>query len=74
VYSNPLFLALTATSGIVLPFRPSTTGGGGGGPGVTFEEVTTLQRLALVAVSGKAVVDTDLQKVFRKSGTIWVEI
>lgn len=49
--------------------------GGGGGSGALLE-VTTAQRMLLTpsVVSGTLVIDIDLEKVFRKRNTIWVEV
>jgi hypothetical protein len=71
-YSNPLLLATTSTGGVVLPFRPSTAGL----LTVVLPEITTIQRVALTpfAISGTLVIDTDLEKVFRKRGSIWVGV
>lgn len=71
-FSNPLLLATTSTGGVVVPFRPSTAGI----LTVVLPELTTAQRVALTpfAVSGSLVIDIDLEKMFRKRNSIWVEV
>lgn len=71
-FSNPLLLATTSTGGVVVPFRPSTAGI----LTVVLPELTTAQRIALTpfAISGSLVIDIDLEKMFRKRGSIWVEV